>query len=108
SVGFTLSMARLRVTTGSVPVFSRHPSRAPYTMRSASWRLPRSRTLLISWVTSGELYTGSAISGRRGAGPFRGMSALLLLRAVPATSLLAVTHTLGVQRAPDDLVTHAR
>src|SRR5918911_1782652 len=76
-------------------------------MRSASWRLPRSRILLISWVTSGELYTGSAMSGRRGAGPLRGMSALLLLRAVAAASLLAVADALGVQRAADDLVAHA-
>src|SRR4051812_264878 len=36
------------------------------------------------------------------------MSALLLLRAVPAASLLAVADTLGVQRAADDLVAHAR
>src|SRR6478609_540349 len=73
-------------------------------MDCAMDRLPSSRTLLTSWVTSGELYTGSAINGRRGAGPLRGMSALLLLRAVPAASLLAVLHALGVQRAADDLV----
>src|SRR4051795_4680051 len=36
------------------------------------------------------------------------MSALLLLRAVPAASLLAVANALGVQRAADDLVAHAR
>src|SRR3954452_13875508 len=36
------------------------------------------------------------------------MSALLLLRAVPAASLLAVPDALGVQRAADDLVAHAR
>src|SRR3954451_6868991 len=36
------------------------------------------------------------------------MSALLLLRAVPAASLLAVANALGVQRAADDLVSHAR
>src|SRR5207253_154378 len=42
-----------------------------------------------------------------GAGPLRGMSALLLLRAVPAASLLAVPDALGVQRAADDLVAHA-
>src|SRR3954451_6060369 len=36
------------------------------------------------------------------------MSALLLLRAVPAASLLAVADALGVQRAADDLVTHTR
>src|SRR4051794_36732787 len=66
------------------------------------------RILLISWVTSGELYTGSAMSGRRCGGPLRGMSALLLLRAVPAASLLAVANALGVQRTADDLVSHAR
>src|ERR671916_3301443 len=36
------------------------------------------------------------------------MSALLLLRAVTAAGLLAVADTLGVQRAADDLVAHAR
>src|SRR3982751_2304649 len=76
-------------------------------MRSASWRLPSSRILLISWVTSGELYTGSATSGWRGAGPLRGMSALLLLRAVTAAGLLAVTHALRVQRPANDLVADA-
>src|SRR5919202_762702 len=35
------------------------------------------------------------------------MSALLLLRAVPAASLLAVADALGVQRAADDLVPDA-
>src|SRR5919199_1125546 len=103
-VGLTLSIARFSVTTGSVPVFSRQPSSALYTIRSASWRLPRARILLMSWVTSGELYTGSAFSGRRGAGPLRGMSALLLLRAVAAAGLLAVAHALSVQRATNDLV----
>src|SRR3954453_871060 len=42
--------------------------------------------------------------GRFGAGPLRGMSALLLLRAVAAAGLLAVLDTLGVERAADDLV----
>src|SRR5829696_1467396 len=42
--------------------------------------------------------------GRLGAGPLRGMSALLLLRAVTAAGLLAVLHALGVERAADDLV----
>src|ERR671929_906378 len=77
-------------------------------MASATERLPSTSTLLTSCVTSGDWYTGSATSGRRGAGPLRGMSALLLLRAVAATSLLAVADTLGVQRAADDLVAHAR
>src|SRR5690349_10342528 len=76
-------------------------------MRSASWRLPPSRILLTSCVTSGELYTGSATRGWRGAGPLRGMSALLLLRAVTAARLLAVTHALRVERAPNDLVPDA-
>src|ERR687885_2599875 len=76
-------------------------------MASATERLPSTSTLLTSWVTSGDWYTGSATSGRRGAGPLRGMSALLLLRAVPAASLLAVADTLGVERAADDLVAHA-
>src|ERR671939_1544990 len=76
-------------------------------MASATERLPSTSTLLTSWVTSGDWYTGSATSGRRGAGPLRGMSALLLLRAVPAASLLAVADTLRVQRAANDLVTDA-
>src|SRR3712207_5962169 len=76
-------------------------------MASATERLPSTSTLLTSWVTRGDWYTGLATSGRRGAGPLRGMSALLLLRAVPAASLLAVADTLGVERAANDLVTHA-
>src|SRR5690606_4106406 len=59
-------------------------------------------------VTSTELYTGSAVNGRRGAGPLRGMSALLLLRAVAAACLLTIADTLGVQRATDDIVTDTR
>src|SRR4029453_8295962 len=77
-------------------------------MRSGNWRLPPIRILLTSCVTSGELYTGSGTTGWRGAGPLRGMSALLLLRAVTAAGLLAVADTLGVQRTADDLVANAR
>src|ERR1022692_1556275 len=76
-------------------------------MRSASERFPARRTLFTSAVTSGEPYTGSVTSGRLVAGPLRGMSALLLLRAVTAAGLLAVAHALGVQGAADDLVAHA-
>src|SRR6187551_1752645 len=47
------------------------------------------------------------MTGRAGAGPLRGISALLLLRAVPAAGLLAVLDTLGVERAADDLVANA-
>src|SRR6266568_5037626 len=72
-------------------------------MRSATERLPSLSTLLTSWVTSGEPYTGSEINGRFGAGPLRGISALLLLRAVAAAGLLAVLDALGVQRTADDL-----
>src|SRR3954469_2666310 len=42
--------------------------------------------------------------GRFGAGPLRGMSALLLLGAVAAAGLLAVLDALGVERTADDLV----
>src|SRR5215472_7515546 len=77
-------------------------------MCSASDRLPLRSTLLTSAVTSGEPYTGSVTSGRLVAGPFRGMSALLLLRAVAAARLLAVAHALRVERAADDLVADAR
>src|SRR6266568_4605848 len=76
-------------------------------MRSATERLPSLSTLLTSWVTSGEPYTGSEINGRFGAGPLRGISALLLLRAVAAAGLLAVLDALGVQRTADDLVANA-
>src|SRR3989337_1416495 len=47
------------------------------------------------------------MTGRLGAGPLRGISALLLLGAVAAAGLLAVLHALGVQRASDDLVADA-
>src|ERR1700733_12227989 len=77
-------------------------------MRSASDRLPSLRTLLASAVTSGEPYTGSVTSCRFAAGPLRGISALLLLRAVAAAGLLAVADALGVQRTADDLVANAR
>src|SRR3954463_14987942 len=50
---------------------------------------------------------GSGMSSRRGAGPLRGTSALLL-GAVAATGLLAVRHPGGVERAADDLVADAR
>src|SRR6187431_1191766 len=42
--------------------------------------------------------------GRFGAGPLRGISALLLLGAVAAASLLTVLDALGVEGAADDLV----
>src|SRR3954469_815348 len=45
--------------------------------------------------------------GRFGAGPLRGISALLLLGAVAAASLLAVLDALGVEGAADDLVADA-
>src|SRR6202020_954375 len=77
-------------------------------MRSASERLPLRSTLFTSAVTSGEPYTGSVTSCRFCAGPLRGISALLLLRAVAAASLLAVADTLGVQRTADDLVADTR
>src|SRR6478609_9819327 len=48
------------------------------------------------------------MTGRAGAGPLRGISALLLLGAVAAAGLLAVLDALGVQRAADDLVADAR
>src|SRR5262250_639282 len=106
--GFTLSSARLSVTTGSLPVRSLQPSSAPYTMCSARERLPFRSTLLTSAVTSGEPYTGSVTSCRLVAGPLRGISALLLLGSVAAARLLAVAHALGVERAADDLVPDAR
>src|SRR5918997_6991445 len=47
------------------------------------------------------------MSGRFGAGPLRGMSALVLLRPVAAAGLLAVLDRLRVERAANDLVTDA-
>src|SRR3954470_24046397 len=76
-------------------------------MRWATCFLPSLSTLETSWVTSCDPYTGSTSSGRLGAGPLRGISALLLLGAVAAAGLLAVLHALGVERAADDLVADA-
>src|SRR3954453_249391 len=45
--------------------------------------------------------------GRFGAGPLRGISALLLLGAVAAASLLTGLDALGVEGAADDLVADA-
>src|SRR6188472_4092646 len=73
-------------------------------MRWATCFLPSLSTLETSWVTSCDPNTGSTSSGRLGAGPLRGISALLLLGAVAAASLLTVLHALGVERASDDLV----
>src|SRR3954451_24731765 len=76
-------------------------------MCSASERLPLSSTLFTSCVTNGDWDTGSMTRGRFGAGPLRGMSALLLLRPVAAASLLAVADALGVERPANDLVADA-
>src|SRR5687768_9410796 len=73
-------------------------------MRCATCFLPSCSTLETSWVTSCDPKTGSTSSGRFGAGPLRGMSALLLLGTVAAASLLAVLDGLGVERTADDLV----
>src|SRR6478735_6314958 len=73
-------------------------------MRSAVDFLPSTSTLLMSWVTSGEPYTGSRTSGRLGAGPLRGILLLLHLCAVAAAGLLTVLHALGIEGATDDLV----
>src|SRR5579864_9514322 len=94
---------------GSPPALSRTMSRASYTMRSASERLPRVRILFTNWVTTTEWYTGSGISSRRGAGPFLGIRASALpLGAVARAGLLAVTDTGRVEGAADDLVADAR
>src|SRR6476620_5063356 len=77
-------------------------------MRSAVDFLPSTSTLLMSWVTSGEPYTGSETSGRLGAGPLRGILLLLHLCAVAAASLLTVLDTLGIEGATDDLVADTR
>src|ERR1700712_1571028 len=76
-------------------------------MRSATDFFPAVSTLLTSAVTNSEPKTGSLMTGCFGAGPLRGMSALLLLRAVTATRLLAAADTLRVERATNDLVANA-
>src|ERR1039458_5210665 len=76
-------------------------------MRSASERFPRERTLLHSWVTSTDRYTGSGTSSRRGGGPLRGNSGLLL-GAVAATGLGTIAHARGVESAAHDLVADTR
>src|SRR5258708_18253410 len=73
-------------------------------MCSAGGRLPFLSALFARAVTSGEPYTGSVTSCRFVAGPLRGMSALLLLRAVTTACLLAVAHAVRVERTADDLV----
>src|ERR1700759_4003760 len=65
-------------------------------------------TLLTTWVTRRERWTGSGSIGRMVAAERRGMKSLLLLDAVLATALLSIGHAGGVQRAAHDLVTHAR
>src|SRR3954452_19180117 len=65
-------------------------------------------TLLTTWVTRRERWTGSGSMGRMVAAERRGMKSLLLLDAVLATALLAVGHAGGVQRAAHDLVAHTR
>src|ERR1700742_795062 len=81
---------------------------ASYTMRSAVLFLPSSMTLLMTWVTRRERWTGSGSMGRIVAAERRGLKSLLLLDAVHGTALLAVGHAGRVQRAAHDLVTHAR
>src|SRR5579875_553743 len=75
-------------------------------MRSARVRLPRDSTLFTTWVTRTDRYTGSGWRSRRGAGPLRGMSGLLL-GAVAAACLAPLAHSGGVEGAPDHLVPHA-
>src|SRR5579875_3449292 len=74
-------------------------------MRSANVRLPRDSTLFTTWVTSTDRKTGSGVSSRRGAGPLRGTSGLLL-GAVARPGLAALTHAGGVQGPADHLVAH--
>src|SRR3954447_23121750 len=73
-------------------------------MRCATCFFPSVSTLETSWLTSWDPTNRSMSIGRLAAGPVRGMSALRLLRAVAAASLLAVLHALGVERTADDLV----
>src|SRR6218665_2881215 len=74
SVGRTLSSAFFSVATASCPDLVVTLSSASYTMRCARSFLPSTRILLTSWLTTGEPYTGSAMTGRLGAGPLRGIT----------------------------------
>src|SRR3954453_24069468 len=65
-------------------------------------------TLLITWVTRRERWTGSGSIGRMVAAERRGIRSLLLLHAVHGTALLAAGDAGGIQRATHDLVAHAR
>src|SRR6476659_6303487 len=103
SAGRTFSTARLSVGTGSPLVLRSISLRAWYTICSAVERLPCWSTLLTSWVTTTERWTGSGRSSRRGAGPLRGIRSALL-RAVTAACLLAVRDATGVERTAHDLV----
>src|SRR4051812_651850 len=80
---------------------------APYTICSASDRLPRCSTLFTTCVTTTDRYTGSGMRSRRDAGPLRGTSALPL-RAVAAPRLSASVHAAGIERAAHDLVADTR
>src|SRR3954469_6745795 len=82
-------------------------------MRSAVDFLPSSITLLTTWLTRRERWTGSGSTGRIEAAARRGMvseagGGLLLLDAVLGAGLLAVADAGGVERPADDLVAHAR
>src|SRR5262249_30863172 len=73
STGRTFSTARLTLPPRSVPVLRSISASASYTIRSDSDRFPRCRSLLTSWVTTTDRWTGSGIRSRRGAEPFRGI-----------------------------------
>src|SRR5215218_4906597 len=83
---------------------------ASYTIRSAVLFLPSSMTLLMTWVTRRERWTGSGSIGRMDAAARRGIreGSLLLLDAVLGTGLHAAADAGGVERPADDLVAHAR
>src|ERR1700689_3504374 len=76
-------------------------------MRSAVDFLPSSMTLLITWATSLERWTGSASRGRIWAAARRGMFVLFLFHAVHRARLLAIADAGGVEGAAHDLVAHA-
>jgi len=76
-------------------------------MRSAMVRLPRSRILLVSWVTRTTCRSGRRVLHDEGRGLYEALFTSPF-GAVATTGLLAVTHTRGVERAADDLVANAR
>src|SRR5215210_9353665 len=77
-------------------------------MDSASPFFPSLITLLTSWLTRMDPYTGSGSTALGAISARRGIALAPQLRAVLRAPLLPVGHACGVQRGADDLVANAR